>query len=171
MREYTLIRSDRRTLSLSVSRELTVVVRAPYRVPKAEIDRFVAEHETWIAAHMEKRRQHALEYPEPTPEEEQMLRERAKQELPEKVAHYAAIMGVKPAGMTITGARTRYGSCSGKNRLSFTWRLMRCPDEAIDSVVVHELAHIIHKNHGPQFYALVLSVLPDYYERKKKLEM
>lgn len=171
MREYTLIRSDRRTLSLSVSRELIVVVRAPHRVSREKIDRFVAEHEAWIAAHMEKQRQHAQAYPEPTPEEQQVLLERAKRELPEKVAHYAALMGVKPTGITITGARTRYGSCSGKNRISFTWRLMRCPDEAIDSVVVHELAHIVHKNHGPQFYQLVLSVLPDYYERKKKLEM
>lgn len=168
---YTLIRSSRRTLSLEVTRELTVLVRAPMRVSKAEIDRFVERHEAWINTHMEKQRQRVQVHPEPTEEEKQMLIARAKQELPERVAHYAAIMGVQPAGITITGARKRYGSCSGKNRLCFTWRLMVCPDEAIDSVVVHELAHIVHKNHGPKFYELVESVMPDYHERKKMLEM
>lgn len=168
---YTLIRSSRRTLSLEVTRELTVLVRAPMRVPKAEIDRFVERHEAWINTHMEKQRQRVQDHPEPTEEEKQMLIARAKQELPERVARYAAIMGVQPTGITITGARKRYGSCSGKNRLCFTWRLMACPDEAIDSVVVHELAHIVHKNHGPKFYELVESVMPDYRERKKKLEM
>ncbi len=168
---YTLIRSSRRTISLEITRELTVLVRAPLRASKAEIDHFVKSHEAWIDTHMEKQRQRIENRPEPTEEEKQALIARAKKELPKKVAHYASIMGVQPTGITITGARKRYGSCSGKNRLCFTWRLMACPDEAIDSVVVHELAHIVHKNHGPKFYALVESVMPDYRERKKKLEL
>lgn len=168
---YTLIRSSRRTLSLEVTRELTVLVRAPLHLPKAEIDRFVERHEIWIHSHMEKQRQRLQGHPEPTEEEKQAMIARAKKVLPEKVARYAAIMGVHPAGITITGARKRYGSCSGKNRLCFTWRLMACPDEAIDCVVVHELAHIVHKNHGPKFYELVESVMPDYHERKKKLNI
>lgn len=167
---YTLIRSSRRTLSLEITRELTVQVRAPLRCPREEIDRFVQRHENWIAVHLEKQRQRMETHPEPTEEERQALIDRARRVLPERVAHYAAIMGVQPSGITITGARRRYGSCSGKNRLCFTWRLMAYPDEAIDSVVVHELAHIVHKNHGPDFYALVKSVLPDYDQRKKLLE-
>lgn len=168
---YTLLRSSRRTLSLEVTRDLTVLVRAPMQASKSEIDRFVERHEAWINTHMEKQRQYAEDHPEPTEEEKRALIARAKKELPGKVAHYASIMGVQPTGITITGARKRYGSCSGKNRLCFTWRLMACPDDAIDSVVVHELAHIVHKNHGPKFYALVESVMPDYHERKKKLGM
>lgn len=170
MTAYTLIRSSRRTLSLEITRELTVLVRAPLRCPKGEIDRFVQRHEQWIAVHLEKQRQRLIAHPEPTWQEQQELIERAKRVLPERVAHYAAIMGVQPSGITITGARKRYGSCSGKNRLCFTWRLMDYPQEAIDSVVVHELAHIVHKNHGREFYALVRSVLPDYDQRKKLLE-
>lgn len=170
MREYTLIRSHRRTVSLEVRRDLTVLVRAPLRYPKGEIDRFVQRHEDWIVAHLEKQRQRVAAHPEPTEEERKALIARAKAELPPKVAHYAALMGVEPTGITVTSARTRFGSCSGKNRLSFTWRLMDYPEEAIDSVVVHELAHIVHKNHGKDFYALVESVLPDYKQRKKLLE-
>ena len=169
MTEYTLIRSSRRTLSLEITRELTVLVRAPNRCPKGEIDNFVARHEKWISIHMERLRQRLAARPEPTEEERRALIDRAKRELPQRVAHYAAIMGVEPAGITITGAQKRFGSCSGKNRLCFTWRLMTYPDEAIDSVVVHELAHIVHKNHGPNFYALVESVMPDYHQRAKLL--
>ena len=72
-------------------------------------------------------------------------------------------------GITITGARKRFGSCSGKNRLSFSWRLMDYPPAAIDYVVVHELAHIRHHNHSPAFYELVASVLPDYKKRQALL--
>lgn len=170
MREYTLIRSKRRTLSLEITRDLTVLVRAPLRCSQGEIERFVQRHEAWIDTHVEQQRARRAAHPEPTEEERKALIAKAKKELPPKVAHYAALMGVEPTGITITGARTRYGSCSAKNRLSFTWRLMDYPEEAIDGVVVHELAHIVHKNHGPEFYALVESILPDYKRRKKLLE-
>ena len=170
MTPYTLVRSSRRTLSLEVTRELTVLVRAPMRCPKGEIDRFVERCEGWIAEHMEQQRRRLEAHPEPAEEERLALIERAKRELPGRVARYAAIMGVEPSGITITGARKRFGSCSGKNRLCFTWRLMTYPDEAIDSVVVHELAHIVHKNHGREFYALVESVMPDYRRRAQLLK-
>ena len=170
MRDYSLIRSHRKTLSLEVRRDLTVLVRAPLRCPKDEIDHFVQRHEDWIVAHLEQQRQRVATHPEPTEEQRKALIARARTELPVKVAHYAALMGVEPTGITITSARTRFGSCSGKNRLSFTWRLMDYPEEAIDGVVVHELAHIVHKNHGKDFYALVESILPDYKQRKKLLE-
>lgn len=170
MREYTLIRSQRRTLSMEIRRDLTVLVRAPLHCSKGEVDRFVQRHENWIVTHIEKQRQRVETHPEPTEEERKALIAKAKRELPPKVAYYAALMGVEPTGITITGARTRFGSCSGKNRLSFTWRLMDYPEEAVDGVVVHELAHIVHKNHGKDFYALVESVLPDYKQRKKLLE-
>ena len=78
-------------------------------------------------------------------------------------------MGVQPAGIAITGARKRFGSCSGKNRICFSWRLMAYPEAAIDYVVVHELAHIRHKNHGPDFYAFVQEILPDWRERRALL--
>ena len=85
--------------------------------------------------------------------------------LPGRVVYWAARMDVLPTGIRITAARTRWGSCSGKNSLCFSLFLMRYPMEAIDAVVVHELAHIRHKNHGPDFYRLVEGTLPDYRQR------
>ena len=89
--------------------------------------------------------------------------------MPPKIAYYSEKMGLFPTGVRITSARTRYGSCSGKNSLCFSCFLMNCPDAAMDLVVVHELCHIQVKNHGPDFYALLEQVLPDWRERKKLL--
>ena len=90
--------------------------------------------------------------------------------LPGRVAYWAQRMGVQPAVVTITAARTRYGSCSGKNRLSFSLYLMDCPPAAIEYVVVHELAHIRHHDHSPAFYAEVERYLPDWRARRELLK-
>jgi predicted metal-dependent hydrolase len=169
-RDYRLIRSGRRTLSLEITDKPEVLVRAPERCPQSEIDRFVSSHEAWIEKHIELQRLRNMAYPEPTEEERLTCVRRAEEELPRKAAHYASILGVRPNGIRITGAKKRFGSCSPKNRLCFSWRLMRYPDEAIDYVVVHELAHIVHKNHGRKFYELISSVLPDYKSRRKLLK-
>ncbi len=167
---YRVLRSKRRSVSVEITPGLEVLVRAPQRMPQAMIEDFVERHRDWVETHLAKARERASRLPpEPTEEEKQELIRRAKELLPERVAHYSAVMGLTPTGITVTGAQKRFGSCSGKNRLCFSWRLMRYPQEAIDYVVVHELAHIRHKNHGNAFYALIASVLPDYKEREALL--
>lgn len=170
MYEYRLKRSGRKTLSLEITAELEVLVRAPWNVPVREIDRFVEKHGKWIAEHLEKRRTLLEKRPEPSLEEVEELKRRAKAYIPARVAYYEAIMGLSPSSVKITSAKKRYGSCSYKNGLCLSYRLMLCPEKAIDYVVVHELAHIVHKNHGRDFYALIASVLPDYKERIKLLK-
>ena len=167
---YTLVRSNRKTLCVSITPEGEVVVRAPQRLAKREIDRFVAAHAEWIAEHMEKVRLRAEKYPEPDEAERAALIERAKAVLPPLVEKHAKRMGVSPAGVKITGACRSFGSCSGKNSLCFSLYLMRYPMEAIEYVVVHELAHIREKNHGPAFYAVVAAEMPDYKARAALLK-
>ena len=169
MTDYTLIRAKRRTMSLQLDRAGNAVVRAPYGVKKEFIDRFVAEHEDWLTRTREKQQARRLAHPEPTDEERKALIARAKEYLPMRVDYWSGIMGLMPTGLKITSARTRFGSCSGKNSLCFSWRLMQYPDEAIDLVVVHELCHIAHYDHGAGFYALLGSILPDHRERMKLL--
>ena len=166
MDKVELIRSRRRTLGLEVTREGRVIVRAPLR---ASIERFVREHAEWIQKAQARQRARLAAHPEPDEAGQAVLMRRAREELPPKVAYYAQRMGLQPTGMTITSARTRFGSCSPKNRLCFSWRLMDYPEAAIDYVVVHELAHIVHKNHGPQFWALVERYMPDYRARRALL--
>lgn len=167
--DYTLIRSARKTMSLEVTREGEVIVRAGNRVSLERIESFVAGHEKWIEKARLRQSERAEKYPEPTEEERERLIKLAKAVLPQKVKQYALLMGVEPARIAITGAEKRFGSCSGKNRICFSWRLMRYPEAAVDYVVVHELAHIRHKNHGGDFYAFIENILPDYKEREKLL--
>ena len=168
---YELIRSHRKTLALEITKDCRVLVRAPMRLPKARIEAFVAEHADWIARHLERQQQRAASAPPPPTEEEiAALKAQARAILPQKVAFWSEKMGVTPTGIKITTAKKRYGSCSGKNSLCFSCFLMRCPEEAIDLVVVHELCHIRVRNHGPAFYALLEQYLPDHRERKKQLQ-
>ena len=167
--EYRIIRSRRRTMALEITREAEVLVRAPYRASEAAIRRFVDGHREWIAVHLARRQAHLESHPAPTEEEIFALRQQAKEYLPGRVAYWAERMGVQPAAVKITSARTRFGSCSGKNSISFSLYLMQYPAEAVDYVVVHELAHIRHHDHSPAFYAEVAEVMPDYRRRQALL--
>lgn len=167
--EPEIRRSDRRTVAIEVTRDGRVLLRLPRRVSEREGRAFLEAHRAWVEAALARQQARQAAHPEPDEETRLACIRRAKELLPPKVARYAAQLGVTPAGLTITGARTRFGSCSAKDRLSFSWRLMLYPEAAIDYVVVHELCHILHKNHGPAFYRAVESILPDYRERKKLL--
>ena len=124
----------------------------------------------WIETHSEIQRLRDEKHGEPDEAERTRLIALAKETIPPKVERYAQLMGLKYAGIKITGARTRFGSCSARNSLCFSWRLMQYPEDAVDYVVVHELSHIVHKNHGPRFYALVASVMPDWKRRRALLK-
>ncbi len=93
----------------------------------------------------------------------------AKQFISERVAYYADVMNTAPTSVRINSANTRWGSCSADNRLNFTWKLIMAPPEAVDYVVVHELAHTVEHNHSPRFWNIVRSHMPDYQRQKKAL--
>jgi predicted metal-dependent hydrolase len=169
--DYELIRSDRSTMALEITRDCRVLVRAPFYMAQTRIDDFVAANERWITKHLAQMQQKAASAPPPPTEAEiAALKERARAILPEKVAYWSGVMGLSPTGVKITSAHKRYGSCSGKNSLCFSCFLMQQPEAAIDLVVVHELCHIRVKNHGPAFYALLAQYLPDYKERQTLLK-
>ena len=153
--EYTLIYSKRKTLSLTVQPDCTVLVKAPTGYPQAEIAQFVQAHEQWIVRATARQKQRAEAENALTEKRIQELRALSDVEIPRRVAYFAKQMGVQPTGIKITSAKTRFGSCSAKDSLCFSWRLMLYPPEAIDYVVVHELAHIKEKNHAPAFYKVV----------------
>lgn len=168
MTEYRVIRSDRRTIGLEISRDLQVTVRAPLFLTSREIARFVAGKAGWIERHTQRLR--ALP-PQSAPSADELrgLIKRAHAVLPGKVERYAGLMGLLPTRITITRAKTRYGSCSAKNAISFSCLLMQKDDALIDYVVVHELAHIRHKNHGPEFHSLIEQILPGHRALEKRL--
>ena len=167
---YELIRSSRRTMSVEVDTSGNVLVRAPRLMPKWTIEAFVRERADWIERARQRQARRQQNLPEIREEDKPLYVKRAKAILPSKIDYYARRMGVQPTGLTVTSARTRFGSCSGKNRLSFSWRLMAYPEAAIDYVVVHELAHIRYKDHSRAFYGFIESILPDYRDRIRLLK-
>lgn len=167
--EYELIKSrKRRTIEMSINDEGKLVVRAPQNMARSEIDAFVEKHRLWAEKHIKLKKERIKKY-SVSPEEEENIKKNALPYLKERTEYFSAIMGLEPTGVKITSAKKRFGSCSTKNSICYSWRLMLYSKEAIDYVVVHELAHIAHKNHGPQFYALIEKYLPDYKEREKLL--
>ena len=165
---YRVIRSARRTVALELSPDLTLTVRAPNRMTNLEIARFVESKADWIERHQARMQARPLPQ-EPSPEEFLALIRDARRILPEKVRLWGGRMGLSPARITITRARTRYGSCSAKNSISFSCRLMQREDDLIDYVVVHELAHIRFKNHGRAFHQLIEQILPGHRVLEKRL--
>ena len=75
-----------------------------------------------------------------------------------------------PSSIKITGAKTRWASCSGKKSISFSWRIIMADDDVIDYIIVHELAHLSEMNHSAQFWNIVEGVLPDHSARRERLK-
>jgi predicted metal-dependent hydrolase len=89
------------------------------------------------------------------------LIEEARRDLDARVAAHAARLKVRPRRMTIRDQTSRWGSCSSKGTLSFSWRLVLAPSGVLDYLAAHEVAHLAEMNHGPRFWKLVERTCPD----------
>lgn len=210
---YNLARSKRKTMAIYIRPDVTVEVRAPLKVAKADIDKFVASKEKWIKEKLrlveeksEKRAVFSLDYgskvlfkgkeypiverpgnlagfddecfylPPGLAGEQikntciQIYKMLGKQLLTAKTGKYSQLMGVDSLAVKINSAKTRWGSCSSRKNINYSWRLVMAQDEVIDYVVVHELAHLREMNHSDRFWQIVAAILPDYQERQKKLK-
>lgn len=98
-----------------------------------------------------------------------MLRE-ARTHFVARLQHFAPIVGVKWQALRLTSARTRWGSANTDGVIRLNWRLMQHVPAVIDYVVVHELAHLHHMDHSPQFWAVVASILPDWQQQRHILK-
>ena len=170
--ELTVIRSDRKTISIQVNSDLTVTVRAPMRASQKEIERILHEKENWIRKSMDRiqgeKALYEAEEAEPLSDADiRELADRALEYIPGRVACFAKTVGVNYGRITIRNQKTRWGSCSSKGNLNFNCLLMLAPPEFIDYVVVHELCHRKEMNHSKAFWNEVAKILPDY---KKEIQ-
>ena len=166
---YKIIYSDRKSISASVKGgQLTV--RAPRGVSIDIIEDFLSRHSEWIEKHLAAVQKNVDRFSALTDSDILNLKKSAKIYFEEKTKLFSEKMGLKYGRITITGAETRFGSCSSKGNISYSWRLLLYPEAAREYVVVHELAHLVEMNHSSRFYKIVESVLPDYKERKRMLK-
>ena len=105
-----------------------------------------------------------------TKEEINNLKEKTKEIVLPLVEKHASLMGVTPTKINFTSAKRVFGSCTAQKHLNFSFRLCLYPVEAVEYVVVHELAHILQMNHSKKFWAIVEKHLPDYKKRQELLK-
>ena len=147
-----------------------VTVRAPHGTPSRIIEKAVTQHAEWIEKALAKQEKKREMISSLTDADIAALKKNAKRVLKQKTEEFSKMMGLKYGRITITSAKTRFGSCSSKGNISYSYRLMLYPEEAIDYVVVHELAHLVEMNHSKRFYAIIEHIFPDYKRRAAMLK-
>lgn len=168
--EYQWVRSNRKTTAIQINEKGDIIVRSPYSVSRRKVEQMLREKQDWIEKHQKAIKERENSRRGMTEQERREGIERAKQILPARIQYYAKIMGVTYGRITLREQKTRWGSCSSKGNLNFNWKLALMPDEILDYVVVHELAHRMEMNHSDKFWKIVENVLPDYRERRKWLK-
>lgn len=167
--KYEVIYSQRRSVSIKI-KDGQVIVRAPIGLKDDALRSIIDKHKDWIDKTLAKeivaqKKEEAL-----SDEDINKLKKEARIYFCEKARLYANVMGVNYNRITITSAKTRFGSCSSAKNISFSYRLMLYPESAREYVIVHELAHLKEMNHSKRFYAIVEKYMPDYRERRKILK-
>ena len=162
--KYRIIKSWRKTLAIQI-KNWEVIVRSPKLIPEFMVKNFVQKNKKWIEKKLEK---YKVGYPQGVPiqekseEEINKLKLKAKKYIPERVEYIADKFNKKYNQIKITSARTRWGSCTSKKNLNFSYRLIEKEKKAIDYVIIHELAHLKYMNHSKDFWNHVWEMMPDY---------
>ena len=173
---YTLIRSSRKSCSISIDPDGQIKVRVPLRISEKEISHLLIDKRLWIITkYLEvKEQQKNRPASDLTDVQRAALEQRyiaaAKDYFPKRVTYFVQFTGGSFSRITIRDQKTRWGSCSAKGTLSFNWRLMLAPPVILDYVVVHELCHLTYMNHSTAFWKKVEAVYPDYRTARKWLK-
>ena len=194
--DYELERKNKKTVSVKILADGRVLVSAPKHLPKSAIADMLNKHQKWIEkkqAEYAKLRQEQgsfdfsagqrlLYLGEYYPCAEvcdreaafgqagKWYREQAQTIVPPRVSFWAKQMDVAYAKVKINSARSRWGSCSAKGNVNFSWRILFLPPELVDYIIVHELCHLKQLNHSTTFWREVADILPDYRTRQAALK-
>ncbi|RPI69425.1 MAG: M48 family peptidase [Ignavibacteriae bacterium] len=180
---YTLRRSRRRTIAVEVHPHGELVVRTPLRTPLYEIEGFLTSRRSWIMARLADARNVRQTLPSGS---EFFLGKEVEEEstpgfkrkfltafLDRQINVLLPALGVSALRykkFVVRKMKRRWGSCRADGVLTFNEHLIIVPPRCIQAVVAHELAHLVHLHHGPEFYRLVREIMPDYTEADKELD-
>lgn len=165
--DYEVIKSNRKSISIEITKECKVYVRAPYYLSKEHIEMFVKSKTKWIKTKQKEletiiKAKKAQNIEKLSNEQIISITNKAKEIIPKKVEKYAKQIGVTYGNIKIKKQKTCWGSCSKKGNLNFNCLLMLMPDNVVDYVVVHELCHRKEMNHANTFWNEVGKIIPDY---------
>lgn len=151
-----------RNISIRVHPVKGVTVTVPYMLPYAAARLFFEARRDWILHTMARQKEQQRNVHVATPEEIESLRRQAKAELPGRLAVLAARYGFTYNRVTIKHNATNWGSCSSKGNINLNLSIMRLPRVLQDYVLLHELCHLRHQDHGHGFHLLLEHVLTDH---------
>jgi predicted metal-dependent hydrolase len=210
---YTLIRSSRRTVSIEIAHDGSLIVRAPYMVSSSRVEGFIKQKLGWIAKRRADLLTHCVtpvqktfsdgelflyrgtSYPlelrpagrgsvelsgsiivsgshtaDPLKALLSWYKKEARALLEERLLLWSRKTGLRYSTMRLSGARTRWGSCTSRSVISLNWRLVMAPLSVLDYVVVHELVHTQVYNHTAEFWREVGKIIPDYKVKRDWLK-
>ncbi len=167
-----IIKSKRKSIEIQISSEGKLIVRAPIHATNSQILDFVQLKSPWV----QRQRDRVLKNLQNVKRLSQIqlckipeMKHQAFIIINKRVGYYTKITGLKNHKVRISSAKTRWGSCSVTNNLSFNWRLILAPECVLDYVVIHEIIHIKHKNHSKIFWKELEKYYSDYKNAKKWL--
>lgn len=169
-----ILRSGRKTLSIEIERNGSIMIRAPFLLSDRKIDKFLNEKKKWIirkVAEMERQKHEKQKFIKSVnPKNIQLYKKKARVILTERTAYYAEKYNFKYRKIRLSSARCRWGSCSASNNLNFNWKIIFAPIEVLNYLVVHELVHTKHKNHQKKFWKTVEKICPNFKSSRKWLK-
>lgn len=174
--EYILKKSQGRTLRLHIKPGGILEVFKPKLMPEYFVGRFMKAKASWIIEKMEHQKKYK---PQPTKKESRKkyleLKEDARKLVHEKLKFWKSFYQEKGIyfeyrKVSIKDSKTRWGSCSSKKNLNFSYKIISLPPQAQDYLIVHELSHLIHMNHYKDFWDLVSIGIKDYRKWRKELK-
>lgn len=165
MPEIVIQKSLRRSISMRFDRKGILQVKAPVFMTQGQIQSFIEKNQDWIRKQQAKKQDSRLE-----PEKIEHYKKLARETIPARVAEFATEYGFIYNSIKITSAMTRWGSCTSKKNLNFTYRLVLAPEFVRDYVIVHELCHLRQMNHSKKFWNEVAGIMPEYKIAEKWLK-
>lgn len=166
-----IIRQKRKTLTIQIDAEGQLLIKAPHAAPEKLIMDFVAQKKRWIQKKIEhaQTKKEKVQQMEIEPDKINALIDRAPQIFLEETDVWVTRMNVEPTQIKITKAKTLWGSCNSRNQIRLNWRLLLVPQQCREYVIIHELAHIKHKDHSKDFWEFVGRFCSDYKNIRAQL--
>lgn len=169
---YSLLRLKRSSrLRVTIRPGGICSVSAPWRMSDNQIESFLLEKGVWLVQKIEHMRLLAPAMSKTEEKKEYALyKEKARQIATDKVTRYAALYNLPWKKIAIRNQKTRWGSCSRRGNLNFSYKLALLPEDLADYLIVHEVCHLKEFNHSDRFWNLVALTIPDYKERRVALK-
>jgi len=170
--ETRVIRTRRKTMSLEISDDLKILVRAPKHINEEQVTEFIAKNELWLKKRLTKKilEKKKLKSFKKMLKKDLLACKSSSQEMIDKLLEpLAGEMGVRYKKFRLSNAKKRWGSCNARSSINLSWKLVFAPVNVVRYVLVHELCHIKHLNHSKAFWQEVEKHKPDYKNCQKWL--